>query len=295
MSSIIANMSIADLLEQRTLIDTQICIKTGGATAGLTNIKLTKSGKPKKESTRKGKPTCNGDFTKKICAEHKEAIEEFKKANPDQKGAHLVFLSAYKKEHKEEYDAFEAAWKEANPKVEDHGSVSDASGDAKPESDKPKRVISPEQIAKMQAGRVAAKAKKEAEKAGTSVPVASVTSNTFTATTVVVAPSAAPSAAPAPAKKAVKKVQPKKKDIVEPVAVISSANSTTSGDDEPELIPFKHGGSTYMRLGNKREDGSYLWATGDLWTNNKGARGAYVGAIQDDGSIDADAMEPILE
>ena len=287
MSSIIANMSIADLLEQRTLIDTQICIKTGGATAGLTNIKLTKSGKPKKESTRKGKPTCNGDFTKKICAEHKEAIEEFKKANPDQKGAHLVFLSAYKKEHKEEYDAFEAAWKEANPKVEDHGSVSDAS---ETKSDKPKRVISPEQIAKMQAGRVAAKAKKDAEKAGTAVP-----SNTFTATTVVVAPSSAPSAAPAPAKKAVKKVQPKKKDIVEPVAVISSANSTTSGDDEPELIPFKHGGSTYMRLGNKREDGSYLWATGDLWTNNKGARGAYVGAIQDDGSIDADAMEPILE
>ena len=32
----IASMSVPQLLEQRTLIDTQICLKTGGAVAGLT-------------------------------------------------------------------------------------------------------------------------------------------------------------------------------------------------------------------------------------------------------------------
>lgn len=293
MSSTIATMSITDLLEQRTLIDTQICIKTGGAIVGTSNkVKLTKNGKPKKESTRKGKPTCNGDFTKKVCAEHKDEYTEFKKANPEKKGAHLIFLSNYKKEHKEEYEAFETAWKEAHPKIdskieEDHGSASDA-GSGVPGSatgsatgsEKAKRVLSPEHLAKMKVGREAAKAKKDAEKA--------VPSDTFTATTV-------PVPAVVPVKKSVKKAQ---KEIIEPVAVISAANSSNASvaeDDEPELIPFKHGGVTYMRLGNKRADGNYLWATGDLWANKKGGKGVYVGAIQDDGSVDTDALEPLLE
>lgn len=272
----IASMSVPELLEQRTLIDTQICLKTGGAVAGLTvGKKLNKNGKPKVE--RKGKPTCNGDFTKKICAEQKEAIEEFKKANPDQKGAHLVFLSNYKKEHKEEYEAFEASWKEEHPK-DDVGSVSDGPSESA-KSDKPKRVISDEQKAKMKAGREAAKAKKDAEKAtGAATGAATTTS----AEPVVAKP-----------KKAVKKVA-KKEPIVEPVAVISS-NTSVAEEDEPEMLPFKHNNTTYIRLGNKREDGTFLWATGDLWASKKGAKGAYIGCLQDDGSIDADAQEPILE
>ena len=278
----IASMSVPQLLEQRTLIDTQICLKTGGAVAGLTvGKKLNKNGKPKIE--RKGKPTCNGDFTKKICAEQKEAVAEFKKANPDQKGAHLVFVSNYKKEHKDEYEAFEATWKEEHPN-DDVGSVSDGPSESA-KSDKPKRVISPEHLAKMQAGREAAKAKKDAEKAnGTANDTATV------ATAVASEPAAKP-------KKAVKKVA-KKEPIVEPVAVISSntsSNTSVAEEDEPEMLPFKHNNTTYIRLGNKREDGTFLWATGDLWASKKGAKGAYVGCLQDDGSIDADAQEPILE
>lgn len=274
----IASMSVSQLLEQRTLIDTQICLKTGGAVAGLTvGKKLNKNGKPKIE--RKGKPTCNGDFTKKICAEQKEAIDAFKKANPDQKGAHLVFISNYKKEHKGEYEAFEASWKEEHPK-EDSGSVSDGPSESA-KSDKPKRVSSDEQKAKMKAGREAAKAKKDAEKVnGTANGAATV------ATTAVSEPAAKP-------KKAVKKVA-KKEPIVEPVAVISS-NTSVAEEDEPEMLPFKHNNTTYIRLGNKREDGTFLWATGDLWASKKGAKGAYIGCLQDDGSIDADAQEPILE
>ena len=281
-TDILKNMPTLKLLEQ-------LYIRFGGAAVGLTEVKTTK-----KESTRKGKPTCNGDFTKKICAEHKGEYTEFKMANPEKKGAHLIFLSNYKKEHKEEYEAFETAWKEAHPKVDskvedDHGSVSDAGSGAPMSatgsgsatgSEKAKRVLSPEHLAKMKVGREAAKAKKEAEKA--------VPSDTFTATTVAVP-------AVVPVKKTVKKAQ---KEIIEPVAVISAANSSNASvaeDDEPELIPFKHGGVTYMRLGNKRADGNYLWATGDLWANKKGAKGAYVGAIQDDGSVDTDALEPLLE
>ena len=268
--STIATMSVADLLEQRTLIDTQICIKTGGAVAG-----LTKSGKPKKESTRKGKPTCNGDFTKKICAEQKEAIEEFKKANPEKKGAHLSFLSNYKEEHKEEYEAFKTAWNEAHPKED--GSASDATGETK--SDKPKRVLTPEHLAAMKAGREASKAKKAAEK------------DTFTATTIVVPALAAPAAPAAPAKKAVKKAQ-KAPVVVEPVAVIETA---IEEEDGPEPLPFKHGGVTYMRIGTKRADGNHLWVTGDLWANKKGVKADYVGCLQDDGTVDTDALEPLLE
>ena len=289
-------MSIIDLLEQRTLIDTQICIKSGGSFAGL--IKMTKgkpkSGKPK--SSRKGKPTCNGDFTKKICAEQKSAVEEFKKANPDQKGAHLVFLTNYKKEHDEEWKAFQAEWKEAHPKDKD-GSVSDASapgsatGSATMSTTMPatvsekKRVLTPEHLAKMKAGREAAKAAKAAKATDTFVATTSVSS------AAVPAPVDAPVAAPVPKSKPVKKVKAKE-PIVEPVAVSSNASVA---DDAPEELPFKHGGVTYIRLGNKREDGTYLWATGDLWANKKGVRGAYVGAIQDDGSVDTDALEPLLE
>ena len=286
-------MSIIDLLEQRTLIDTQICIKSGGSFAGL--IKMTKGGKPKSgkpKSSRKGKPTCNGDFTKKICAEQKSAVEEFKKANPDQKGAHLVFLANYKKEHDEEWKAFQAEWKEAHPKdkddsVSDAGSASgSATGSATMSAtgSEKKRVLTPEHLAKMKAGREAAKAAKATE--------AAKATDTFVATTSVSSAAIpAPMAAPMPKSKPVKKVKAKE-PIVEPVAVSSNASVE---DDAPEELPFKHGGVTYIRLGNKREDGTYLWATGDLWANKKGARGAYVGAIQDDGSVDTDALEPLLE
>jgi len=69
----------------------------------------------KPESKKKGVPTVHGDFLKKICEEQKDAIAAFKAANPDQKGAHLVFVSAYKKEHAAEFEAFKSAWEAKKP------------------------------------------------------------------------------------------------------------------------------------------------------------------------------------
>jgi len=120
----------------------------------------------------KGLPTCHGDYTRMILETQKEAMTAFKEANPEVKGAHLVFVSVYKKEHAAEYAAFEAAWKEAHPKREADLKLQvdlkpqvelEGAGGAPIEAEvKPKRIISDEQKAKMKAGREAALAKKKA-------------------------------------------------------------------------------------------------------------------------------------
>ena len=128
---------------------------------------------PKKQNANKGKPTCHGDFVKKILEEHKDAAQAFKEANKEMKGAHLIFVASYKKEHAEEFAAFEGAWKEAHPKVAEPAAEPKpvAKEAVEPEASepaaeaKPKRVMTDEQKAKMKAGREAAKAKKEADAA----------------------------------------------------------------------------------------------------------------------------------
>jgi len=126
----------------------------------------------------KGLPTCHGDYTRMILEREKEAVARFKEANPEVKGAHLVFVSVYKKEHAAEYAAFEAAWKEVHQKREaDLKPLVELKPEAglKPQVElegagggpieaevKPKRIISEEQKAKMKAGREAALAKKKA-------------------------------------------------------------------------------------------------------------------------------------
>ena len=120
----------------------------------------------KKKNANKGKPTCYGDFAKKVMEEQKDALAAFKLANPELKGAHLFFVGAYKKDHAEEYATFEAAWKIAHPKLAvEPSSASDSEPLAEANevimpTEKPKRVMSEEQKAKMKAGREAAAAKK---------------------------------------------------------------------------------------------------------------------------------------
>jgi hypothetical protein len=150
----------------------------------------------KAPNKNKGVPTCHGDYTRMILETQKDALAAFKEANPEVKGAHLVFVSVYTKEHAAEYAAFEAAWKEEHPKREaDLKPQADLKplaelkpladlkplvelkpeADLKPQVDleeaggapieaevKPKRIISEEQKAKMKAGREAALAKKKA-------------------------------------------------------------------------------------------------------------------------------------
>jgi hypothetical protein len=128
----------------------------------------------KKQNANKGRATCYADFAKKVMEEQKDAITAFKLANPDLKGAHLSFVGLYKKDHPEEFTAYEVAWKLAHPKVEAPKNEAEAPKDEveapksedEPATDaKPKRVMTEEQKAKMKAGREAAKAKKEADAA----------------------------------------------------------------------------------------------------------------------------------
>ena len=111
----------------------------------------------KKPRANAGKPTCHGDFTKKILAEQKEAVTAFKLANPEMKGSHLTFVAVYKKEHPEEVEEFKKQWELEHPTevpvVPEATETTDA---------KPKRVMSDEQKAKMKAGREAAAAAKKA-------------------------------------------------------------------------------------------------------------------------------------
>ena len=265
--------------------------KLGNAT-GATNAKT----KTKKASARKGRPTPHGDFTKKILEEHKSAVETFKaelkESNPDQKGAHLIFVSNYKKAHMDEYNAFEAAWNETHPKEDSASEAASVVGsDAEAATDapsKPKRIISDEQKAKMKAVREKAAAEKKALKAAeeqaatTEVPAAPAV-----ITPVIVAE--------APAKKKGKQVVAAPVAPVEPVEPVVAAPVAPDAEEENEFIPFKHSATNYLRLGIKREDGDHLWASGDLWASKKGQKGAYIGCLQADGTIDKTAEEPATE
>ena len=65
---------------------------------------------------------------------------------------------------------------------------------------------------------------------------------------------------------------------------------------EPELLPFRTGGRSYMRPGVSRAGASPIWATGDLWEMKAGGtKGDWAGVLQEDGSIDLDAEEPDVE
>jgi hypothetical protein len=108
-------------MEMRNLIDH--ILEGGGVSASsLKNIgglKLTKSGKVRKPSVRKGQPTCYNAYVKKITTERKDEFAAWKSENPDKKrGVSLTFVAIYKKEHLEDYAEFERAWNEAHPKSE---------------------------------------------------------------------------------------------------------------------------------------------------------------------------------
>jgi hypothetical protein len=267
---------------QRTEIDTQIALKTGGAVASTTVGKKGKKSKADKVSKRAGKPTVYGAFSSKVQKEHVDEVKAFKEANPELKGAHMTFVGKYKKSHEEEYKAFEAAWKLEHPKDAVESSPEDASvGDSASatgsgdKATKPKKVLSPEHLAKLKAGREKKKAEKDAAKAAAEEAGKSES-----------AP--APISAPTPAKKAPKKSTKTAEDVPVTVAAVEE-------DGTAELLPFKLSGVTYLRYGTKREDGNHLWETGDLWMSKKGAKGDYIGCLAEDGMIDTDAEEPTIE
>ena len=272
--------------------------------SGSSTVKLNKSGKPKKQNSNKGKPTCHGDFVKMICEKMKDEVAEFKAANPDQKGAHLVFAANYKKENAEEFATFEAEWKEAHPKdaVSSNASVADdaeVASDASGSEKKKRAPMSDEQKAKMKAGREAAKAKKDAEKAGLPAPEPVTKPVAKSVAKPVAEPVAKPVAEPVVAPVAEPVVAPVAETKKKPVKTAKKADVITApvvapiAAAEPELLPFKMAGETYLRMGTKRPDGNHLWTSGHLWQSIKGKKGEHIGEIQDNGEIDETASEPV--
>ena len=58
------------------------------------------------------------------------------------------------------------------------------------------------------------------------------------------------------------------------------------------MLPFEYRGVTYMRVGRERDN---FWSSGDLWQNNNGVKGAYVGCLQQDGDINESAESAVWE
>jgi hypothetical protein len=145
--------------------------------------------------------------------------------------------------------------------------------------------MSDEQKAKMKAGREAAKAKKDAEKAGVPVEEAPVVAAPVAAPASVVAAVTEPVATKKPVKTA-------KKAAAAPVItapVVTPVESTAA----PELLPFSFNGGTYLRMGSKLPNGEALYTSGHLWmSGKKGAKGPHYGELKDDGTIDMEAEEP---
>ena len=213
MSSPFENMSLEQLRAERDRVNTMIAILMGEAQVAEAVTK-------RKSNKNKGKPTVWGDFSKSIQKDHKQQIIDYKAAHPDEKSPHLAYVTNYRKQHPEIYDAFKVTWKEAHPDTADTGSVAeevDAAGGGGSASDvaKPKRVISEEQKAKMKAGREKKKAEKDAAKAGLAVtePAAVVAAAPVVAAVVTAAPVVAAVVAAAPlvaaAAKAPKEKKPK--------------------------------------------------------------------------------------
>ena len=296
------SMNLPELLNHRDQISAEIFRQTGDATvvpisAGAAShggkVKLTKTGKVRKPSANKGKPTARGDFTKKITVEHADDFAAYKEANPDLKGPHLSWYKHYIDEHKDEYEAFKVAWALEHPKEDSTEAAEDESTDGAPADGaaaKPKKVLSPEHLAKMKAGREAKLAEKKAAKEQMEAAAKANGPIAFSTVTVAVAtPVAAP--VPVPQMKGPKKVA---KKAAEPAPAPAPIPEQESVDADPEELPFKHNGTTYIRIGIQKADGNHIWSSTDLWHSKKGKRAGYAGELMADGKINEDAEEPSL-
>jgi hypothetical protein len=208
---------------------------------------------------------------------HAKEYETFKASSATKQGIAPLFCTQWRKDHEDEYAAFEAKWKEEHS-APASAAASVASADSPaansepatkvPQEGKTRKPQSEETKAAAALKRAATKAKKAAEAAALE-----------TAAKLAAAP-ASPAAPAAPAS---------------PAASQSEADGEGGEDEEsPDLLPFKLGGKSYLRPGFLSDDGKTTWATGDLWESKKGLRGDWAGALQEDGSIDLDAEEPAI-
>ena len=250
---------VSNLIELRNTIDLLLQNSNISGSSG----KLTKSGKPRKVSNRKGKSTAHGDFTKMICETMAAEIAIFKEAGNDTKGSHFTFIANYKKEHPEVWAEFQAKW------ASQHSALSEG-------QQLVAVVAKPEPVAVAVAVAVATP---EPEPEPVPVPV------TVTDSAPVEVATPAPTAQPA--KKPVKTAKKANKITAEVVTTLQPAIVQ-------EFLPFTFNSNTYLRLGTRGENGNHLWTSGHLWMSKKGQKGHHYGELQEDGTINMDAEEPAM-
>jgi colicin import membrane protein len=271
--------------------------------------KAPKVSKEAKEPAVKRAPGAWAAWTKHCPLTHAAEYAEFKASATEKQGIAPLFCTQWRKDHAEEYAAFEAAHKAsaAEPAASAEPSPASAPSPAAAPPAKEKRKWSEE-------AKVKAAAKRAAKKAGDSV--ASVVAEFAAIAAAAPAPlPAAPPAAPPAARAAaplpsfalrfdeeagrVRSAAPSQGSNAAASASAATskpynpfAEEDEDEEEDVELLPFKLGGRTYLRPGFSRPDGQSVWATGDLWESKKGLRGDWAGALQQDGSIDMDAEEP---
>jgi hypothetical protein len=157
MSSIASIMSLVSSLSQAEKLELNALLAASMAGTGA------------KTSSRKGKPAAPGTKAWSAFIEHAKTRWPERFAPPALPKDRMAIAKAIKDEDPAAYKAFCEQYIAEHPAVEsDSEAASVAPKEDKPE--KPKRVISEEQKAKMKAGREAAKAKKDAAAAEAGTP-----------------------------------------------------------------------------------------------------------------------------
>ena len=270
-------------------------IGSSGAIVAYAKGKKPKASKEPKAKRETG-PSAWGDWSKKVWAEQKSEIEVYKGSIDVKQGAHLKWLAIGKDGEKggpgserfgKESSAwldFKAEWDVAHPKdqkVSAPATVGSDTTDGEGEVTKeaPKKRRGPKKISEMTPEELetraikkalkGAKKSKEEEEGRAEIPVG----NPLTPT---LAPHIGGGGSTTP---------------------VVAASEVVEEEEEVELIVYIIDGTRYVRPGNKAEDGTITWATGDLWFFKKTAvlnKGDYVGCVDEHGIIDSNAEEPPL-
>jgi len=166
---------VTGLMELRNMLD-RILEVNGSSVKSATGLNLTKSGKPRKVSDRKGKPTARDAFAKMICEDMKTELDAFKTTLAKKQGAQFTFVANYKKQHPEAYPAFEAKWKaeQANAQIPE---ASTTTSSVNTES----TLVTPVSMAAVAVEKpVVKKPVRTAKKAGITTPVVAAIQSTVT-------------------------------------------------------------------------------------------------------------------
>ena len=317
--SALTDASRDELIKIRTMVEALL------EKSGVSADDVKKASKTKKASgeKKKGVPGWWSSFTKSYLSEHEAEWKAFAAAQPTKQGAHLKWLKENGVKDSEEAKAFKETWEAEHPKGETESvgdeessaeSVPSKASSGKRRGPPKKDEMTPEQLAKHEARIAENRAKKEAAKASGETaakkevavakpkvkatepepeseeddeveqPVAVVSKPSKTAAApkpVAAAPKSAPKTVAAP------------KPAVKVPEVVEEAEEADE-EEEADFLPFKLEKTKYFRRGMKDSAGKIVWSSGDLWEDENGEKGDYVGQLLKNGQINTEADEPMV-